>query len=83
MQGFKKSIEKNNIDEDKSNLDIKENLARSLAVRSRLKEGSKLALDEMNSMIDQLFSCETPEYSPSGKKTMSILNGDNLSSIIG
>lgn len=80
---FEGLLEQFKMNKSELDLDVRENLARSLAIRSRLKEGSKLAFDEMNSMIDQLFSCKTPEYSPSGKKTMSILNGDNLNSIIG
>ena len=80
---FEGLIEQFKMNKSELDLDIKENLARSLAIRSRIKEGAKLALDEMNSMIDQLFSCETPEYSPSGKKTMTILDGDNLNSILG
>lgn len=80
---FEGLLEQFKMNKNELNLNTKENLARSLAVRSRLKDGAKLAMDEMNSIIDQLFSCETPEYSPSGKKTMSILNDNNLTSIIG
>lgn len=64
-------------------LDTNENLARSLAKKSCIQSGKKMALDEMNSLIDQLFSCATPEYSPGGKRTMTILNEDHLKSIIG
>ena len=80
---FEGLIEQFKMNKKELGLDTKENLARSLAIRSRLKDGAKLALDEMNAMIDQLFSCETPEYSPSGKKTMSILDDSALNSIIG
>ena len=80
---FEGLIEQFKMNKNELNLDVKENLARSLAIKSRIKDGAKLALDEMNSLIDQLFSCSTPEYSPTGKKTMTILNDDHLTSIIG
>ena len=46
-----------------------ENLARSLAVQSAVKQGSSLSQIEMQSIVDQLFACEQPFSSPLGKKT--------------
>jgi DNA mismatch repair protein MutL len=47
----------------------RENLARSLAVQSAVKQGSSLSQIEMQSIVDQLFACEQPYSSPLGKKT--------------
>jgi DNA mismatch repair protein MutL len=47
----------------------RENLARSLAVQSAVKQGSSLSQKEMQSIVDQLFACEQPYSSPLGKKT--------------
>jgi DNA mismatch repair protein MutL len=47
----------------------RENLARSLAVQSAVKQGSSLSQLEMQSIVDQLFACEQPYSSPLGKKT--------------
>lgn len=50
-----------------------ENLARSLAKRSGLKSEQKLSVEEMNSIIDSLFACSNPNYTPSGKLIFYIL----------
>ena len=54
---------------DELSLDKKENLARSLAKRSAIKKGQKLATQEMETLVGQLFACPNPNYSPSGNKT--------------
>ncbi|EKB48317.1 DNA mismatch repair endonuclease MutL [Cecembia lonarensis] len=50
-------------------LDKRENLARSLAKKSSIKRGSKLASAEMEMLVAQLFSCQNPNYGLSGNKT--------------
>jgi DNA mismatch repair protein MutL len=56
----------------------KENVARSLAIASAINYGTPLATEEMQELVDQLFACEEPNYSPTGKKTMSILDMDEF-----
>jgi DNA mismatch repair protein MutL len=48
-------------------LDKRDNLARSLARNAAIKAGNKLSLEEMNILIDQLFACQMPNISLSGK----------------
>jgi len=48
-------------------LDKRDNLARSLARNAAIKTGTKLSLEEMNLLIDQLFACKMPNVSLSGK----------------
>jgi DNA mismatch repair protein MutL len=48
---------------------IQQNLARSLAKKASLKSGQKLAKEEMLSLINSLFTCNTPNYSPDGNST--------------
>lgn len=48
-------------------LDIHENIARSLARSSALRRGQSLTVREMQTLIDQLFACELPYKSPSGR----------------
>jgi DNA mismatch repair protein MutL len=67
---------KNNKSELK--LDRRENLARSLARKSALKPGTKLSLIEMNTLIDQLFACKTPNYAPNGNLTVVIMDMDKI-----
>ena len=50
-------------------LDKRENLARSLAKKSAIKKGSMLNKQEMENLVGQLFSCQNPNYSPTGNKT--------------
>ncbi len=52
----------------------RENLARSLAKRTGIKEGVRLSQEEMQSLVDQLFACEIPNYAPNGRSTFYILD---------
>lgn len=78
-----KDLFENLIEQFKSNkndlkLDVKENLARSLARRSSIKSGSKLSQEEMKTLIDQLFACENPNYAPGGNLTYVVLDLDRM-----
>ncbi|MEX0746415.1 MAG: DNA mismatch repair protein MutL, partial [Rhodothermales bacterium] len=48
----------------------RENLAKSLARRSAIRPGTRLAPKEMRSLIDQLFACEMPYACPQGRPTI-------------
>ena len=67
---------------NKSELNISndENIARSIAKRSSIKKGNALTQQEMSSLIDQLFACKHPNYSPDGKKTTFILELEKITS---
>jgi DNA mismatch repair protein MutL len=55
-----------------------EQLARALALNAAVKPGKRLSKEEMISLIDQLFACELPNYSPRGANTYKILNMDSI-----
>ncbi len=59
-------------------LDKKESLVRAIAKKSCIKVGQKLSGDEMTSIIDQLFACENPNFTPSGQGTFTILDHQKL-----
>ncbi|MBK8624367.1 MAG: DNA mismatch repair endonuclease MutL [Saprospiraceae bacterium] len=59
-------------------LGIEENLSRSMAISSGIKKGRRLEKEEMTSMIDQLFACQLPYKSPSGKNCFIIIEHDEL-----
>ena len=59
-------------------IDRQENLARALAKRSAIRAGNKLTLVEMNSIIDQLFACKTPNFAPDGNLTVVMLDMDKI-----
>ncbi|GJM05735.1 MAG: DNA mismatch repair protein MutL [marine bacterium B5-7] len=59
-------------------LDIKENIARSMAKSASIKTGQSLEVEEMQALIDQLFACEVPYKSPSGRKCFISVELDEL-----
>lgn len=48
-------------------VEIRENVARSFACHSAIKAGDQLSLEEMNMLIDKLFSTKEPYYCPHGR----------------
>ncbi len=59
-------------------LDINENLARSMARSGAIKRGKEMAIEEMQTLINQLFQCQYPEITPSGKKIIYHIPIDQL-----
>lgn len=53
-------------------------VALTLAQSAALKYGQRLTSDEMTDIIDRLFACPHHNYTPDGKKIMSILTGEEL-----
>ena len=76
-------IEQFKINKSELSLNRKENLARSMAKRTGIKNGKMLSEEEMLSLIDQLFACTQPNYTPGGSSggqpTMYILGLDRFS----
>lgn len=60
IEGFKNS-------QQELKLDKRDALARSMARNSAIKSGVSLGQEEMNTLIEQLFACKTPNFSISGK----------------
>ena len=72
IEGFKNS-------QQELKLDKRDSLARSMARNSSIKSGVSLTQDEMNTLIEQLFACKTPNFSISGKpviQTITMLDLD-------
>ncbi len=61
-------------------LPLQENLTRALARRASIKAGQKLELEEMKELLNSLFLCKTPNYSPDGKPTFYIFELGKLES---
>ena len=57
---------------------VRENLAKALAKASAVNYGKSLNSEEMSAIIDQLFACETPNYTPDGKTIVSVLETQEL-----
>ena len=53
-------------------------LCRSLARQMALRDGKALQQHEMQQLVADLFCCQMPHTSPSGKKTLAIIPPDRL-----
>ncbi|MGN6178777.1 MAG: DNA mismatch repair endonuclease MutL [Mucilaginibacter sp.] len=59
-------------------LDRRDNLARSLARNAAIKTGTKMSLEEMNLLIDQLFACQMPNLALNGKPVITTFTLNEL-----
>ena len=75
FRGILEDYKKNYLQFKDSNI---ENLARSMAMNSGIKRGKKLGALEMKSIIDQLFACKNPNYSPNGALIYYILENNRI-----
>jgi DNA mismatch repair protein MutL len=56
----------------------KEQIAISLAKASALDYGTDLKPEEIDHLIDNLFACSTPNFSPDGKKVLTIIPTEDI-----
>ena len=59
-------------------LDPRDNLAKSFSCKSAIKSGDPLNVEEMNSLIDQLFACKFPYVCPHGRPIIIQLSLEEL-----
>ena len=71
IEGFKNA-------QQELKLNKRDSLARSLAKNSAIKAGTTLSQEEMNTLIDELFACKTPNFSVSGKPVIQTITLDEL-----
>jgi len=62
-------------------LDHKQQLARSMAKKMAVVPDSNLEREEMDSLIDRLFGCENPNYTPGGEKTFIVLESVSIENL--
>ena len=55
-----------------------ETIARSLAVRAAVTSPHKLSIIEMKNMVEDLFACDSPAFSPGGKPTWKAFQVEEL-----
>ncbi|MFC0878403.1 DNA mismatch repair endonuclease MutL [Saccharicrinis sp. FJH2] len=58
--------------------DLSQSLARICAGAAAIQYGKKLSESEMQDMVDSLFACSMPNYSPDGKLILTILEDTEL-----
>lgn len=56
----------------------KEKIAQSLAKASAISSSQALTIEEMGELVDLLFACSMPNFSPFGKKIISILKTEEI-----
>ncbi|NTW63821.1 MAG: DNA mismatch repair protein MutL, partial [Chlorobiaceae bacterium] len=64
-------------------LEKRENLARSYSCRNAIMAGQKLSLEEMRSLIDNLFATRVPYTCPHGRPVIIKLSLDQLDRMFG
>jgi DNA mismatch repair protein MutL len=74
VEGSEKELFEGLLEQFKKNqselqLPIQDSLALALAKRSSVKSGQKLAPEEIKSIVEGLFSCSKPNFSPDGRPT--------------
>ncbi|GAB3832248.1 DNA mismatch repair endonuclease MutL [Hymenobacter jeollabukensis] len=62
----------------RARLDRREQLARALARRVAAGVPARLSELEMTALVDRLFACQTPGYTPDGQRTLVMLELDQL-----
>ena len=70
---FEDLIEQFKLNRDKLKLDIHENLARSIARFTSSRYNKKLQAEEQGLLIDQLFGCANPNYTPTGEPVYTVI----------
>lgn len=60
----------------------REKVASSLARASSIPHGHVMKPEEINQLIDQLFACSTPNFSPSGKQVLTIMSLDHFEKLL-
>lgn len=83
VQENEKKIVEEMIEQYKMNAQVtklskRENLAKSLAYSSSIKAGKKLSIEEMKTLIDELFACENAFTAPNGRFTFITIGNDEL-----
>jgi DNA mismatch repair protein MutL len=53
-------------------------IAKSMAKSMAIARDQKLQPEEINGLVEQLFSCKAPEVTPDGKPVMMVIGFDEL-----
>lgn len=61
---------------------MKERISLSLARAAAINYGKTLSSEEMRHIVDELFACENPNYSPTGKKILSIISLEDFDKLL-
>jgi DNA mismatch repair protein MutL len=68
------AIEKGDVQKE----EIHRTMALTMARSAAIVVGQVLTVEEMSKLIDELFACEMPTYTPDGKKVFVIIDEDEI-----
>lgn len=57
---------------------IQEKIALSFAQSVAINYGKPLSIDEITDIVNKLFACPTPSFTPDGKKIISVINDEDM-----
>jgi DNA mismatch repair protein MutL len=75
---FEGLVEQFKLNQSTLSVPLQDNLARSLARRAAVRKGQVLAQAEMESLVERLFICHNPNYSPDGSTTFFIFETSKI-----
>jgi DNA mismatch repair protein MutL len=78
VEGFVEEVKNNNLDLKSQK---KELILKSFSKKARITNSKNLSQTEMNLIIDRLFACENPKYSPEGKPNYIELGIDKVENL--
>ena len=78
IEGFVEEVKNNNLDLKSQKKDI---ILKSFSKKARITNSRNLSQTEMNLIIDRLFACENPKYSPDGKQNYIELGIDKVENL--
>ncbi|MFO8236051.1 MAG: DNA mismatch repair endonuclease MutL [Bacteroidales bacterium] len=61
-----------------SDISSHEGIALSLARAAAISSGTPLTYEEMRELVDKLFACSTPNYTPEGQKIISLIKLEEI-----
>jgi DNA mismatch repair protein MutL len=63
-------------------LEARERISKAVAKASAIPYGKVLEQEEMRILVDHLFACSNPNYSPTGKQVINIINIEEIEKIL-
>jgi DNA mismatch repair protein MutL len=78
IQMIEELIEQYKMNASVNKLAKRDNLAKAIAQSTGIKNGKTLSVEEMKTLIDELFACENPYSTPAGHHTVVTFSKDEL-----
>jgi DNA mismatch repair protein MutL len=57
---------------------VRENVALAMAKSAAIDYGRVLEIEEMRELVDKLFACSSPNFTPDGQKIISLMKTEDI-----